>query len=143
MKIIAFNTIAVISGLFVGSLVNFGIVALGPYVIPYPTGVDMSDVESMQENMNLLKPINFLVPFLAHSLGTLAGAAFAARTAASHPTALATVIGLFFLAGGIAMVSMVGGPPWFVLTDLLLAYLPMSIAGSYLGRPKRRPISPE
>lgn len=103
----------------------------------------MSDVESMQENMNLLKPINFHVPFLAHSLGTLAGAAFAARTAASHPTAFATVIGLLFLAGGIAMVSMVGGPPWFVLTDLLLAYLPMSIAGSYLGRPKPRPISPE
>jgi hypothetical protein len=84
----------------------------------------------------LLKPRNFIFPFLAHALGTLAGAAVAARIAASHPMTFAIFIGVLFLAGGITMVVMVGGPLWFILTDLLLAYIPMGILGGMLASRK-------
>jgi len=136
MKTIAFNVLAVFAGLFIGSLVNLGLVTIGPHVIANPAGVDMSDVENIRESMKLLQPANFIFPFLAHALGTLAGAAIAARTAASHPMIFATSIALVFLAGGITMVVSVGGPSWFVLTDLLLAYIPMGILGGYLARPR-------
>ena len=78
--------------------------------------------------------MNFLFPFLAHALGTLSGAFIAAKIAASRPMILAMVIGVFFLIGGIMMVSMVGGPIWFNATDLLLAYIPMGYLGGVLGR---------
>jgi hypothetical protein len=45
----------------------------------------------------------------------------------------AIFIGVLFLAGGITMVVMVGGPLWFILTDLLLAYIPMGILGGMLA----------
>ena len=43
------------------------------------------------------------------------------------------LIGGFFLLGGIAAVRMFGGPLWFQLGDLLLAYLPMAYLGAVLA----------
>jgi hypothetical protein len=44
------------------------------------------------------------------------------------------VIGLFFLAGGIAAVAYLGGPLWFIVADLGLAYLPMAYLGFGLAK---------
>jgi hypothetical protein len=133
VKIYAMNTLAVIAGFIFGSVVNMGLITIGPFVFANPEGVDMSNMDNLQENIKLLKPVNFIFPFLAHALGTLAGAAVAARIAASQPMTFAIFIGVLFLAGGITMVVMVGGPLWFILTDLLLAYIPMGILGGMLA----------
>lgn len=130
------NSIAVIVGLVVGSLVNIGLVNLGPHVVPLPDGADVSTMESLKASMALFKPINFLFPFLAHALGTLAGAFATAKLAASHGPKLALVVGVFFLAGGIAAANMLGGPMWFTVTDLVLAYLPMAWLGGKLAAGK-------
>ena len=141
MNTFVLNTLAVIAGFVAGGVVNYGLVTVGPYVIATPVGVDMSDVDNLQENILLLKPENFVFPFLAHTLGTLAGAVVAARLAISHPMKLAIGIGALFLAGGITMVAMVGGPLWFVLLDLVVAYIPMGILGGHLARREVSPIS--
>ncbi|MCH1438653.1 MAG: hypothetical protein L7W43_03295 [Rubripirellula sp.] len=135
------NTFAVIAGFIAGCVVNYGLVTIGPDVIANPAGVDMSDVDNLQENIKLLKPANFVFPFLAHSLGTLAGAVVAARIAVTHPMKCAIGIGGLFLACGIAMVVMVGGPLWFISLDLLGAYIPMAILGGRLARREVSPIS--
>ena len=133
------NLLALIAGIVVGSVVNMAIVAVGPMVIPPPEGVDMTDVDALAENIQLLKPANFIAPWLAHALGTLVGAFVAAKLAASHQMPLALGVGLFFLLGGITMVAMVGGPVWFSVLDLVAAYLPMGYLGAKLaGVPKRR-----
>mgnify|MGYP006966874986 CR=1 FL=1 len=54
--------------------------------------------------------------------------------AASHHMKFAMTIGVFFLLGGVTMVSMVGGPLWFNACDLLLAYIPMGFLGGILAR---------
>lgn len=131
------NLLAVIAGLVVGSVVNMAIISVGPMVIPPPTGVDMSDMDKFAENIKLLEPANFIAPWLAHALGTLVGAFTAAKVAASHKMKLALGIGVFFLLGGIMMVSMVGGPVWFAALDLIGAYLPMGFLGGMLGGAKR------
>ena len=131
------NLLAVIAGLVVGSVVNMAIITVGPMVIPPPTGVDMSDMDKFAENIKLLEPANFIAPWLAHALGTLVGAFAAAKVAASHKMKLALGIGVFFLLGGIMMVSMVGGPVWFAALDLIGAYLPMGFLGGILGGAKR------
>ena len=102
MKRVLQNSIAVLVGLVVGSLVNMGLITIGGLLIPDPTGMDTSDMMNLQENIKLLPPKNFVFPFLAHALGTLSGAALAARIAASHPMTLAILIAFFFLAGGIS-----------------------------------------
>ncbi|MFK8010568.1 MAG: hypothetical protein AB8B80_00910 [Marinicellaceae bacterium] len=124
------NIIAIIVGVFIGALVNMGIVSLGPYVIPPPEGVDLTHLDSLKENMLLLEPKNFIFPFLAHALGTLVGAFVAVKIAVKHHTLCALIVGITFLIGGTLMIRMVGGPVWYIATDLIFAYLPMA----YLGR---------
>ncbi len=127
----------VIPSVRVGSLVNMGLISIGPFVVPLPEGADVTTMENLRDSMKLFTPVNFLVPFLAHALGTLSGAFLAAKVAASRPMAFAIGIGVFFLIGGVTMVSMVGGPMWFVLTDLLLAYIPMGYLGGILAGGKQ------
>ena len=45
-------------------------------------------------------------------------------------------VGVFFLIGGAMMVKMIGGPIWYNMVDLLLAYLPMGFLGGALARRK-------
>lgn len=127
------NIVAVIVGILVGGVVNMAIVVVGPMVIPLPEGVDMSNMEQFAENLKRLQPVNFIAPWLAHAVGTLVGAVVAAKLAASHKMKIALGIGGFFLLGGITMVAMYGGPIWFILLDLLGAYLPMGYLGGMLG----------
>jgi hypothetical protein len=133
MSAILRNILAVFAGLVVGSVVNMAIIAVGPMVIPPPEGVDMADMDKFAENLQLLKPANFIAPWLAHAAGTLVGAFTAAKLAASHKMIFALGIGMFFLLGGIMMVSMFGGPVWFAVLDLVGAYLPMGFLGGTLG----------
>jgi len=133
MAVLVRNIVAVVCGVVIGSMVNMGVIVVGQLVVPPPEGIDLSDMDRLAENLKLLRPIDFAAPWLAHALGTLVGASIAARIAASHPMALACGIGGFFLAGGVAMVWMYGGPAWFVVLDLAGAYLPMAYWGGKLG----------
>lgn len=133
MKTILWNILAVVVGWFIGCVVNIGIITVGPYVIPMPEGADVSTMEGLREAMTLFSPLNFLCPLLAHALGTFVGALVAAKLAASGKLICALVVGALFLLGGIAMVSLVGGPLWFIAADLLLAYLPMAWLGAKLA----------
>lgn len=133
MKPIARNVLAVLAGVVVGSVVNMGLVNLGPLVVPLPAGADVSTMEGLRDSMKLFTPANFVFPFLAHALGTLAGAFVAAKAAAGHPAKLAIGIGVLFLIGGIAAVATMGGPTWFIVADLVVAYIPMGYLGAVLA----------
>lgn len=131
------NILAAIVGLVVGSLVNIGLVNIGPSVIPLPEGADVTTMENLRDSMKLFTPVNFIFPFLAHALGTLAGAFAAAKLAVSHHMKFALGIGVLFLIGGVAAVNMLGGPVWFNVADLLLAYIPMGFLGGILAGGRR------
>jgi len=128
------NLVAVLVGLFVGGLVNMGLVMAGPLVIHPPAGVDMTTAEGLQAGIALLEPRHFIFPWLAHALGTLVGALLAARLAVSHPMRLALVIGVLFLAGGLMASTVIPAPAWFIALDLVAAYLPMAWLGERLAR---------
>ena len=109
-----------------------GIIMLSGSVIPLPEGVDPTNVENLQQNLHLFTPKHFILPFLAHALGTLAGAFLAAKIAGSHKMKFALVVGTFFLAGGIANAIMLPAPVWFIVVDLAFAYVPMGWIGGKL-----------
>jgi hypothetical protein len=120
------NIIAVIAGFLCGSLVNGGIIMVSGSLIPPPDGADVTTMEGLKASMHLFEPKHFLMPFLAHALGTLVGAFLAAKLAANHQLKFALVIGILFLAGGITNVILLPSPLWFSVLDLVAAYLPMA-----------------
>ncbi|HLL05040.1 MAG TPA: hypothetical protein VK539_30925 [Myxococcaceae bacterium] len=128
------NIFAVILGFVAGSVVNMALVMIGPRIIPPPAGVDMSKAESIAAAAHLFEPKHFVFPFLAHALGTFAGALVAFRIAASRRTVFAFVVGVLFLAGGIAASFLIPAPAWFIALDLLAAYLPMAWLATRVGR---------
>ena len=134
------NILAVLAGLIIGGAVNYGIIAISNSIVPLPEGVDPSDIESIKANIHLYKPKHFIMPFLAHALGTLAGAFTAAKIAASHQKTIGIAIGAFFLVGGIMAASMIPGPVWFKVLDLVVAYLPMGALGASLAMGKRNQV---
>lgn len=133
MNPIVKNILAILAGIVTGSIVNMGIVSISGSLIPPPEGVDPSNMESLKNGMHLFEPRHFLMPFLAHALGTGVGALIAALIAANRKMIFALVIGFFFLLGGITSVFMLPSPTWFTITDLALAYLPMAWIGGKLG----------
>ena len=134
MKTILRNIFAVIIGLAVGGTLNMALIIASPHVIAPPAGVDVTDSQSLSTSMHLFEPKHFVFPFLAHALGTLAGALLAFLIAASYRSAFAYTIGAVFLAGGIAVACMIPAPVWFMILDLGAAYIPMAWLGTQLGR---------
>jgi len=143
MKPVIKNFLALIAGLVAGSIVNMGLVTISGSIIPPPEGVDPSNMESLKANMHLFEARHFIFPFLAHALGTLAGAFIAGLFAANYKLILALSIGAFFLVGGIIMVLSVPSPLWFSILDLTLAYIPMAWLGRKLaGLNEKKTMSP-
>lgn len=130
------NIIAVIAGFLIGSLVNGGIIMISASVIPPPDGADVTTMEGLKASMHLFQPKHFLMPFLAHALGTFSGAFLAAKIAASHQLKFALGIGILFLAAGITNVVLLPSPLWFSVLDLVLAYIPMAFLAGKLASGK-------
>ncbi len=123
------NILAVVLGAIIAAAVNMGLIMLGPNIIPAPDGVDPTNMESLKDNMHLFQAKHFVFPFLAHALGTLAGAFATVKIAVSHHLTLALIIGAFFILGGIQMAMQLPSPMWFNVLDIVLAYFPMAYLG--------------
>ena len=126
------NILAIIAGVIIGSMVNMGLIMISSSIIPPPSGVDVTDMESLKSSMHLFEAKHFIFPFLAHALGTIAGAYVASLIAVSHKMKFALGVGVFFLLGGITNVFMLPSPLWFIVLDLVGAYIPMGWLGGKL-----------
>ncbi|ALM20352.1 hypothetical protein AAT17_03435 [Nonlabens sp. MIC269] len=127
MKPLLRNIIALPAGIIAGGLLNSGIVFIGNAI--FPTGIDPNDYEAYAQVIPTLSMEYFIFPFLAHALGTLFGAYIASKVAVSYQLLWSLLIGGFFLVGGITAISMFGGPTWFMILDLTIAYIPMAYLG--------------
>lgn len=126
------NILAVLAGVILGSIVNMGIISVSGFFVPLPEGIDPNNMESIQKNIHLYEMKHYIFPFLAHALGTFVGALFAYSIATTQKIYFALGIGVWFLAGGVAMVFMLPTPTWFITVDLGLAYLPMGFLAAKL-----------
>lgn len=123
-----------VAGLFLGAITNGIIVQIGSNVVKAPQGLDLSSEAGLTKAMPLMGVEHFVFPFLAHAIGTFVGAYFVTRVRVNRPLINAMAIGFAFLAGGVMMViSLPQTPLWFILLDLLVAYLPMAYLGYKLG----------
>lgn len=123
------NILAVILGFIVRNVVNAAIIAGGHAIMPPPAGFDGSSMEGVATTIHLLRPVDFIVPFLAHAMGPPVGVFSAMLIAASGRKVIAIILGCLFLAGGIAANIMIPAPMWYRAVDLLFAYIPMTFLG--------------
>ncbi len=137
VKLILKNTLFVVVGLVVGSMVNMLFVYLGYAVFPPPADLMSQDQETMKLLIQDLGPQFFIFPLLAHAFGVLVGAWIVAKYAASQQLVLAILIGAAFLMGGIKMSFEIPAPLWFLILDLGFAYIPMALLG-YKAAQKNR-----
>lgn len=119
------NLIGIILGIIFGSIINGLIINLGHKIVPVPAGVDLTTAEGFKAGIDQLNASHYIFPFLAHAIGTFAGAVLASRIGSNSKYA-ALVVGFVFLLGGIVMCFMIPAPWWFMLIDVVLAYIPMA-----------------
>jgi len=131
------NVMAVIAGVAAGTLVNGGLVTVGSNIIPAPITVAQDNLQAIAESLHLFTPKHYLFPFLAHALGTLTAAFVAVKLSTSKHIGFGLGTGVFFLLGGITAAFMIPAHTWFVVVDLLLAYLPMGWLGWKLAGGRR------
>ena len=122
------NTLAVLAGLAVGMIVNMAIVMLNAYVLfPMPPGTDMNDPAQMNAYVGSLPTAAFLVIIVAHLGQAFVGAWTAARIGASRPMALAMIVGVLSLLGGIVNMLQITHPSW------MLVELPLYLVVAWVG----------
>ena len=127
------GVLGVVIGCLIGGQLNMWIINHSTDFIPAPKGADVKTVEGLKASIHLLQPKHFLMPFLAHALGTLVAAFLAGLIANRARKRAALIPGFVFFAGGIAAVSMIPAPMWFNVTDLVCAYIPMAWLGYWLS----------
>ena len=120
MTIVFKNIAIVILGIVVGMIVNMGLIIFGGIVFP------------LSENFNPMNAIDwnlkyFIFPFLAHSAGTFSGAFIASKLSEKYHIIIPLIIGLYFLSGGIYMVTILPAPFWFIFLDITVCYIPMAL----------------
>jgi hypothetical protein len=132
MKNILRRLVAIALALFAGGALNMLLILFGPVIIPPPPGADLTTAEGLQASMHLMEPRHFIMPFLAHALGTLLSGFLAALLVKERKLSAALITGLIFLTGGITNARMLPAPLWFNILDLAVAYLPMAGLGYWL-----------
>lgn len=126
------KVLAVILGLFIGSVVNMSIIMISAVMHPMPEGVTFEDQEGMKEWIENMPPSGFIMALLAHQLGTLAAGFVAALVAKQKWVVGGIIVGACFLVGGIMTLFDFAHPTWFAILDIGL-YLPMGFLGAVVG----------
>jgi len=116
------NIAIVILGIIVGMIVNIGLIILGGTI--FPPSENFEPMNAMNWDFKY-----FIFPFLAHSIGTLSGAFIVSKLSNKSSIILPLIVGLYFLLGGIYMITILPAPMWFVLLDVILGYIPMALLG--------------
>ena len=134
------NILAVVAGCAVAMVVNGSLISLGYVLNPLPEGVDPNDMDSLGAAMKNFGIKEFIMPFLAHALGSLAGAFVATKIGVSNHLKLALIVGAFHLLGGITAAYMLPAPITFEAFDLLVSYIPMAVSYTHLTLPTNREV---
>ncbi|MBK6759580.1 MAG: hypothetical protein IPP80_05625 [Ignavibacteria bacterium] len=114
-------------GIIVGAMTNMATLKAGMMVVPFPAGFDPNTPEGIEGAMQQFTVANFIVPFLAHALGTLVGAFIAAKWSGTSSRLPALIVAATFFIGGVMMVMQIPSTPtWFMALDLVVAYFPMA-----------------
>ncbi len=116
-----------------GGMLKGIIVKYSGAIIPPPAGFDLTTGEGFKAAAAVIEPKHFIMPFLAHAVGTLVGAFLVTLLITERRLFRALLIGFLFFLVGVYMVFVLPSPLWFDAVDLALAYIPMAWIGYKLA----------
>jgi hypothetical protein len=120
------NILSALVGVLIGAIVNMAILMMSSAIIAPPKGEDMNSDAGIKAAMPLLEPKHFLMPFLAHAIGTFVAVYLATRFSKTKAIRIPIIIAALFFIGGLIDIIELHAPIWFSCTDLALAYFPMA-----------------
>ena len=142
------KVLAVVLGGIAGGVFNMALVTLSNIVYPLPKGIDPNDFEAFRAHVeaNGLATGALIIVLVAHAGGSFVSG-FVCGLIAMRPWYLAaTILGILWTCGGVAMLMMLPAPVWFAVADILL-YVPAALLGVKLGavltRRKSLPVAPQ
>lgn len=130
------NIVAVIAGIAAGILIMTIILTISMALSGLPEGVTINTTEELDAFARTASIGWFIGPFLAHLIGTLAGAFICSKIAVGQWLALAMAVGVFFLIGGVIQRVDMYHPLIITILDIG-GYLPMAWLGWKLAGGKR------
>jgi hypothetical protein len=133
MKGIVLNVLVFVACVFAGAIANGLIINYSGEIIPPPVGSNLKTEEGLKAAMAIMKPRHFVMPFIAHALGTLVGAFLVTLFIKERKLFRALLVGFLFFLAGTYMVFILPSPLWFDAVDLGLAYIPMAWIGYKLA----------
>jgi hypothetical protein len=133
MKGIVLNVLVFAACVIAGGFINDLIIQYSGAVIPPPAGFDLTTGEGFKAAAAVIEPKHFIMPFLAHAVGTLVGAFLVTLLIKERKLFRALLIGFLFFLVGVYMVFVLPSPLWFDAVDLGLAYIPMAWIGYKLA----------
>ena len=133
MKGIVLNVLVFVACVIAGGIVNGLIINYSDAIISAPVGSNLKTEEGLKAAMAIMEPKHFIMPFLAHAIGTLVGAFFVTLFIKDRKLFRALLVGFLFFLGGAWMVFELPSPLWFDAVDLGLAYIPMAWIGYKLA----------
>jgi hypothetical protein len=119
--------------LVLGGLANGAIINVSSKVVSPPAGFDLTKDEGLIAAMSVMEPKHFIMPFLAHAIGTLISAFLVTWLIDGKKMIRALLVGFVFMLGGTIMIFKLPSPLWFDALDLGLAYIPMAWFGYKLA----------
>ncbi len=131
--------LAVVAGLVVAMAVVFAVEALGGIAFPPPPGMDPADPDSVRHNMASVTIGALVFVLVAWTLGALAGSYVVGRLIGPGGWRWGLVAGAFVMLGGIANMTRIPHPLWFVLTSPAVV-IGAAVLGAWLSRPRRASI---
>lgn len=121
------SVLAVIAGLAIGMVANMALVMLNITLHPLPDGVDFNDAEGLSAYFATLPFLAYLMVLLAHLSQAFFGAWAAALISRRHAMAVAMVVGVLTLVGGVLNMQQMPLPAWMWIEMpfyLLAAWIP-------------------
>ncbi|TQD40243.1 hypothetical protein [Haloflavibacter putidus] len=138
MSAVAKNIIGILLGIFVGGLVNMSLVLISASLITETAGFDITGASGLQTIPDLYESPQFLLPLLAHVLGTFIATLLSVLIAEDNLFKVSFITVLFFFGGGIVNAISVPAPTWFIGLDLVVAYFPAGYLGYLLGKKRNK-----
>jgi hypothetical protein len=126
--------LAVVLGAISGGVFNMALVTVSNAVYPLPKGIGPNDFEAFKAHVaaNGLATGALIIVLVAHAGGSFVSG-FVCGLIAMRPWYLAaTILGILWLCGGVAMLMMLPAPIWFAVADVLL-YVPAALLGVKVG----------
>jgi hypothetical protein len=126
--------LAVVLGVIAGGVFNMALVTLSHVAYPLPEDIDPNDFAAFRAHVEThgLPAGALLIVLAAHGGGSFVSGLVCGLIAKRPWYLAATILGILWTCGGVAMLMMLPAPTWFAIADVVL-YVPAALVGVKLG----------